>query len=137
MNSARSGFSLIEIMIVVGIIGLIMAIAVPGFMGARKKANITATKAMLQKLEGNIEQFKDDTGQYPNTLHDLYAKPFDEKVAKRWEGPYVKKDVFEDAFGSDIQYQVTKGQKQPYELYSYGPNKEGSPSDEWINASDL
>ena len=136
MNSVRSGFSLIEIMIVVGIIGLIMAIAVPKFMGAREKANITATKTILQNFELAIDEFHNDTGQYPVTLHDLFAKPFDEKVAKRWAAPYVKKDEFIDAWKNDLVYNVTKGQKNPYELYSYGPHGEGSPSDEWIYASE-
>lgn len=135
--NARAGFSLIEITIVVAIIGLIIGIAVPGLMTARKKANVTATKATLRSLEAAIDEFRSDTGAYPTRLHDLFARPVDEKVSKRWEGPYVKKDVFNDAFGNEIQYQVTKGQKNPYELYSYGPNGEGSPREEWIDAAEL
>jgi len=137
MASARSGFSLIEIMIVLAIIGMILAVAVPGFMTARKKGKITTTRATLKSIEVSLQEFHDDTGTYPVTLRDLVEKPFDEKIAKRWQGPYLKKEISTDSFGNDIQYQVTKGQRHPYELYSYGPNGEGAPRDEWIDVWEI
>lgn len=137
MNSARSGFSIIEIMVVIAIGGMIMAIGIPMFTKYRKNAAMTTTKATLRNIEGAIDEFYGHTGQYPVALRDLVTKPLDEKIAKRWDGPYFRKDVFEDSFKHEIQYQVTKGQKHPYELYSYGPNGENATPDEWINASDL
>jgi general secretion pathway protein G len=137
MTSARSGFSIIEIMVVIAIAGMIMAVAIPNFMKYRKEAKITTTKATLRTLEGAIDSFHSDTGSYPVTLRDLVEKPFEEKVAKRWTSPYLKKEIADDSFNNPIQYQVTKGQKHPYELYSYGPNGEGSPRDEWIDVWEI
>lgn len=137
MTSTRSGFSLMEIMIALAIMGLIIAVAVPSFNTMRKKAKVSTTRLTLQSVSGAIDQFHDDTSTYPVALQELVEKPFDEKVSKRWQGPYLKKAVTEDAFGNELQYQVTKGQRHPYELYSYGPAGEGAPRDEWIDVWEI
>lgn len=137
MTSTRSGFSIVEIMIVLAIIGMILGVAVPGFLTARKKGKRTTTTATIKSIEASIQQFNDDTGAYPSSLRDLVEKPSDEKIAKRWDGPYAKNPEPTDSFGNDIQYQPTKGQRHPFELYSWGPNGESAPRDEWIDVWEL
>lgn len=137
ITGARSGFSIIEIMIVIAIAGLILGVGAPMFLSYLKKGQVSTTKTTLKSVETAIDSFHADTGAYPTTLRELVEKPFDEKIAKRWEGPYLKKEVSLDGFKHEYVYQVTKGQKHPYELYSYGPNGEGSPRDEWIDVWEI
>lgn len=131
--SHRSGFSFIEILIVVTIIG-ILSVGVFASLRFIDRARKNTTVQMLQTYQTAIDSFHSDTGAYPNTLQDLVNKPSDEKISKRWEGPYIKKVVEVDGFKNEFVYRITKGSKNPYELYSWGPNGEGSPENEWINA---
>ncbi len=131
----QAGFSLMEILIVVAIVG-IMSAAVIGGISYIGRARASSTKSLLRSLETYIDTYHNDTGEYPVTLNDLVERPSNEKVSKRWEGSYVKK-VPTDGWKQDFVYQPTKGGKYPYELYSWGPNKEGSPQEEWISVWDL
>lgn len=82
--------------------------------------------------------FNAHTGQYPARLNDLLKKPADEKIARKWEGPYLKaKEVPEDAWGSKYVYKLTPQAEHKYDLYSYGPNGKGSPKEEWISVWNL
>ena len=136
-KNLKPGFSLIEIMIVIGIIAVIMA-GVFGGVAVMKRAREGTTKTTLRTLQAAISAFQTDTGVYPTTLSDLVNRPADEKIGKKWgTGGYLDKEIVNDSFGNEYVYRVTKGGKQPYELYSYGPNGEGSPEVEWIHVWDL
>ena len=130
----RQGFSLFEIIIAITIVAVMMAVVVPGIQQWRGRAKKRATESALRTIAMNIEQYKTDTGQYPNGLHDLLYKPNEDKVARRWEGPYLNKESdLEDGWKQEVVYEKTPGGEHPYELYSWGPNGEGSPEEEWIN----
>lgn len=131
------GFSLIELMVAVTIMALLAGIVGFGVKGLLAKTKKTATVSTLKNLETAIESYYNDIGSYPALLSDLVNKPADPKLSKKWEGPYLKKAVTEDAWGTEFVYQVTKGGKHQFELYSWGPNKEGSPEDEHLNVWDL
>jgi general secretion pathway protein G len=121
----RSGFTLIEIIVALAIVGIM---AVGGFTVFKylDKAKVSKTKTELSTLRLAIEQYQTDTGAYPVTLQDLQTKPADQKMAKRWEGPYVDKEV-EDGWRHPFAYELKqKGSKPPYELYSWGKDGEGS-----------
>lgn len=132
IRSAQPGLSLIEIMITIMLIALFAALVGPRVFEMFGQGQKRATKIALKNIEEGIELFHADTGSYPTTLQELYIRPADEKLAKRWEGPYLKKDPI-DPWGSDFVYQLNaKGAQPPYVLYSWGPNHEGSPQEEWI-----
>lgn len=143
LKYARAGFTLMEILIAVMIIGLLGAMIGPALFSVYKNQQISATQASLKGIKDGIDMYKMHTGQYPNLLKDLVKKPksSDERIAKKWRGPYVGKegatDVPDDSFGNKLYYKLTPGGgKRPYELKSWGPNGKGSPKEEWISVWD-
>lgn len=125
----RRGFTLVEIMIVLLIIGAIMFLGtrlINQAMGAMKS---TKAQATLQDLRLGIDRYKADTEQLPQKLNDLIKKPSSpETVSRKWRGPYFgKKGIDEipvDPWDNEYKYKVTKGGKHPYDLYSEGPDGE-------------
>lgn len=118
----KKGFTMIEILIAITIIGILMAVLAPKFFGKGKEAKIGVTKIELRNLKSAIQQFQLKIGQYPDSLEDLIAKPRNEKLAQKWTGQFYESDSLpEDPWGNTYIYQRTKGQKNPYELYSEGP----------------
>ncbi len=131
---ARSGFTLIEILIAVAIVVIIGAIAAPMYFTYKKQAAIDATKSSLKGISLAIEQFQTNIGQYPETLLDLVRKPTNEELAKDWAGALLKgKDVPKDGWKNPFQYRLTPEAEHPYELYSYGPRGRSAPQSEWIS----
>lgn len=137
-KNARLGFTLIELLIVIGIIGGLMAILFPAINSTLKKIKKGNAATVIKQLKLGITSYQNQVGQYPTKLKDLVAKPRgDERVAKKWDGPYYGEEggeLPEDPWGAPYHYKVTQGAKHPYELYSYGPDGKGSPKDTWIDA---
>ncbi len=132
MRHAKSGFTLVEIMIVITIIGILGGLAIQQYTRYQRRANVTRTEAELRTLALDVSQFKNHTGTYPSQLQDLLKKPSDPAVAAKWRGKYTEKDeIPSDPWGEEYQYErKPKGAKPPYELYSYGPEgAEADPSD--------
>src|SRR5438067_10267606 len=123
----RTGFSLIEIMIVITIMALVIGVAVPALIGRLNKAKITTARTTLHTLEQAISMYYTDTGRYPATLRDLVKKPKEESIAKKWqEGGYLKKtELPDDPWDNKYQYKLTPQAQHPYELYSYGSGGKG------------
>jgi general secretion pathway protein G len=142
VKHARAGFTLMEILIAVMILGLLSAMIGPALFNVYKKQQKNATRGTLRSMKIGIERYQQEVHQLPVTLKDLIKKPksSDERVAKRWDGPYVGKegdtDIPEDPWDGKFVYKITQGAKHPYELYSYGPNGKGSPKDQWISVWD-
>lgn len=131
---ARAGFTLMEILIAVMILGLLGALVGPALNNIYKNQQKRATEASLKGIQKSIQIYKDRVLKLPESLKDLIKKPRDEQAAKRWEGPYVEGDeVPKDSWGEDFKYKVTPGAAKPYELFSYGPNGKGSPKEEHID----
>ena len=117
-SSARAhGFTLLELLVVLVILGLIGAIAVPQVFKWLERANVDAARLQIEALSGNIDLYRLEVGAYPPTLEALVAKP---DGAKRWNGPYLKKTVIpKDPWGRDYRYRVP-GRHGPYDLFSLG-----------------
>lgn len=134
LRASRSGFSLIEIVIAVAIIALVAGLAVPRVMTYLRQARVKSTRVAMKGVQDAIQSFNMDTGSYPASLSDLKARPSDERIAKRWDGPYLSGDP-NDAWGTEFVYTLRpKGSQPPYELYAWGASGEGSPQEEWIYA---
>lgn len=134
-----SGMTLIEIIIVVTIIGLFAGLAGPGLFKWIRSAKENKTKVRLTGLKSIINQYKEETGQYPSVLLDLVTAPSEPKVASRWRGPYLEdpeKDL-QDGWGSEFVYRRNPSgsgsARRPFELYSWGQNGESSPQEEWVD----
>lgn len=130
-KQVRKGFTLIEILIVVAIIGLLMAFLAPRFLGKREQATAQIAQLGLRQVQDAINLYRLNTGRYPEQLIDLVEQPQDVSTAKKWQGPYVD-DIPEDPWGQEYQYRKTPGDQHPYELYSEGP-EDGEPISAWNN----
>jgi general secretion pathway protein G len=131
---AERGFTLIEIMVVVIIIGLLAAVVVPQFLGRVDDARVAKAKQDIQALETALTLYKLDNFKYPGTdqgLAALATKPNDPSVRNWRIGGYLKK-VNKDPWGNDYQY-AYPGTHGEYDLYSLGadgqPGGEGADAD--------
>jgi len=112
----EAGFTLLEILIVVTIIGLIASLIVPNIISRYEKSQEEIAKAQIEMLSSAIEAFRLDVGRYPNTLDELINSS-----EPKWRGPYLaKKQIPKDPWGKDYQYKYP-GEHGPYDLYSLGP----------------
>lgn len=134
-----AGFTIIEIVIAMTIIGILSTLGFMGIRGYIAKAKRLKTETSLTQTKSLIQEYNDHTGAYPATLRDLVNRPTDQKVSMRWRGPYaVEEDFikgsFIDGWYHELQYQPTPGSQYPFSLYSWGPKGESAPQEEWIDA---
>ena len=120
------GFTLLEIVIVLIILGTVMAFVAPKIFGNLEKANQAMAKARIEQIGGQLEIFKLEVGRYPNSqegLKSLMEKP---GSMDKWNGPYVKDAaILKDPWGNDFRY-TSPGSSKPFELVSLGADgKEG------------
>ena len=131
----QGGFTLIEIMVVLAILGILLALVVPNVIGRPEEARITAAKVDLQAVGSALDIYKLDNYDYPSTeqgLDALVHQPSGEPEAKHWKsGGYLKKTPV-DPWGNPYQY-VYPGTHAAYDLYSFGPKgKAAQPNDPGI-----
>jgi len=124
---ASSGFTLIEILVVVVILGILAAIVVPRVMDRPGEARITRAKQDIQGVVTALSLYKLDNFRYPSNeqgLEALTAKPAGQPQAPNWKGPYLDR-LPKDPWNHPYQYQQP-GQHGEIDIYSYGAdNKPG------------
>jgi general secretion pathway protein G len=119
------GFTLIEIIIVVIIMGLIAALVVPNLFKKTEKAKQQITKIQITMLEDAVKNFKLDTGHYPTTKEGLNALLEPPEGITNWDGPYLEKGLPKDPWGRYYLY-VHPGKNYVFEITSLGADgKEG------------
>jgi general secretion pathway protein G len=125
------GFTLLELLVVMVIIGLLAGYVGPKFFGQIGKSEVKATRAQIDALQKSLDQYRLDVGRYPSTeqgLAVLVARPTDEA---KWGGPYLSKALPKDPWGHDYKYR-SPGEHGEYDLLSFG--KDGRPGGEGEDA---
>jgi len=126
----QKGFTLIEVLVVIIILGLIAALVVPRITGRLDEAKVEATKIQMRAIKDALEQYKLDNGTYPTTeqgLKALVKKPDTPPLPSRWR-PYLDQ-LPQDAWGRDFIY-LSPGINKPFELRSFGPDGKEDTEDD-------
>ncbi len=122
LRTAR-GFTLVELLVVMVIIGLLAALVAPRLFPKLGKGKQAAAKAQIELIGQALDHYRLDTGHYPTTEQGLNALVTNPGVDK-WQGPYLKKGLPLDPWGKPYVYQYP-GSHGEYDLYSYG--RDGKP----------
>ena len=127
------GFTLIELMLVVVIIGVLVSMVAPRLAGRSEEARIAAARADINaNISIALDLYELDNGKYPETeegLAALLAKP---GSSAKWKGPYIKK-VPLDPWGRNYAYRSPGDHNIDYDLYSYGPDGQEGGDDNVSN----
>lgn len=124
------GFTLLELMVVMVIIGLLAAYVGPRYFSQIGKSEATVARAQIEAFDKALDQFRLDVGRFPTTEEGLNVLVVRLASAK-WNGPYLRKAVPDDPWGRPYIYR-SPGSKSDYELLSLG--KDGSPGGTGENA---
>jgi general secretion pathway protein G len=124
LRKRQAGFTLIEMMVVVVVIGVLAAMIIPNFLGTTHDAKVSAAKGSVSELEAALERFNVHMDRYPTTeegLKALVEAPSSED--KKWRGPYIKL-LRSDPWGSPYQYR-SPGTHHPtsFDIWSQGADK--------------
>lgn len=134
-NRKSAGFTLVELLIVMVILGLLSALVGPRLFGHLGASKTKAARTQIELLGAALDMYRLDMGRYPATeegINALSQKPADEARAANWRGPYLKKRVEKDPWGNAYVY-AFPGQHGEYDLISLGadgqPGGEGEDAD--------
>ena len=117
------GFTLVELLVVMVILGLLAALVVPAYLGRERKARSQAARTQIELLGTALDTFRLDVGRYPNSQEGLNALQ-EGRGIPGWDGPYLKKGVPQDPWGRPFLY-VSPGEHGEYDLFTYGAD--GAP----------
>lgn len=131
----NKGFTLIELMIVVVIIGILSAIVVPRLINRTKDAEIGATKASITSISLGLKMYELDNGKFPTTeegLKALVEKP-SSTAPDKWKGPYLEQELI-DAWKHPFQYRCPSQNNHPdFDVWSFGPDGNDGTDDDIVN----
>jgi len=119
-----TGFTLLELLVVIVIIGLLAGYVAPRYFGQIGKSEVNAARAQIDALEKALDQYRLDVGRYPSGEQGLTALLERPSEEPKWNGPYLRKSVPNDPWGRPYQYRQP-GEHGDFDLFSYG--KDGQP----------
>jgi len=115
----QRGFTLLELLVVMVIIGLLAGYVGPKYFSQVGKSEIKAVRAQIDALEKALDQYRLDVGRYPTSEQGLAALNSRPSGESRWQGPYLRKDVPSDPWGTAYQYK-SPGEHGDFDLFSFG-----------------
>ena len=121
------GFTLLELLVVMVIIGLLAGYVGPKYFSQIGKSEVKAARAQIDALGKALDQFRLDTGHYPSMEEGLGALVTRPASESKWDGPYLTKNVPPDPWGNPYVFKIP-GEHGEYDLLSYG--KDGQPGGE-------
>lgn len=126
------GFTLLELLVVIVIIGLLAAYVGPKYFSQLGRSEVTAAKAQIDAFDKTLDTYRLDVGRYPTTEEGLAAlMTAPPSAGAKWNGPYLKKAIPPDPWGNPYQYR-SPGASADYEVLSLG--KDGQPGGTGDNA---
>jgi general secretion pathway protein G len=130
-HRAQRGFTLLELLVVLVILGLLAAVAGPQVMKHVGGAKSSTAKLQIEEFGAALDMYKLEVGRYPNSQEGLQALSEAPAGASNWNGPYLKKKtVPKDPWGNDFRY-ASPGQHGAFDIYSYGAdNREGGEGED-------
>ena len=134
----RSGFTLLEILLVVGLLALLASFVIPNLVNSGETAKKNLSKAAIGPngpLMQAIDLYKFNTGVFPDDLKYLYEKPNDDAIAKKWTGPYIKDPSgLKDPWDNDYMYNPKGTHNEGrVDLWSKGPDGIDGNEDDIVN----
>lgn len=127
----KSGFTLIEVLLVLTILVILASFVVLQFTGIQQRANVQAAKTQVGLINDAVELYEATVSAYPSSLQSLRAAPQDLPDPSKWAGPYLKMDLGTDPWGNQYQY-ACPGAHNPdrFDVWSFGPDRvNGTPDD--------
>ena len=137
----RSYFTLTELMVVIVILVMLTSLAAPMVFKHIRSARITTAKTQIKLLEQALNDYKLDTGKYPDSDEGLQMLVENTANVEKWDGPYIKPAVPKDPWGNDYNY-VCPGEHGEFDLSSYGADGveggEGENADitNWVSSEE-
>lgn len=133
-HRSQYGFTLLELLVVVVIIGLLAGLVAPKYFDQVGKSNTRIARAQIDALEKALDQYRLDMGTYPTSDQGLLALVMKPNGAERWQGPYLKKAVPPDPWGRPYRYRGP-GEHGDYDLYSLGADGQPGGTGENIDVA--
>jgi general secretion pathway protein G len=124
-----AGFTLLELLVVMVIIGLLAGYVGPRYFSQIGKSEVKTARAQIDALGKALDQFRLDVGRYPSSEEGLQALNSAPAGEGRWAGPYLQKAVPMDPWGNPYQYK-SPGERGEYDLYSFGKDGQAGGQDE-------
>ncbi len=141
IQKQQAGFTLIEVMAVVVILGLLMTLVVPKVLGRQEQAQVQKAQIDIEMLSGALTMYKLDNFNFPSTsqgLEALVSKPAGAPEAKNWRSGYVNR-LPKDPWGNPYVYIQPGSNSKEYDIVSYGSDgkKGGTGSAQDVSSADL
>ncbi|YCH30141.1 type II secretion system major pseudopilin GspG [Erwinia sp. PK3-005] len=128
-RNAQRGFTLLEIMVVIVILGLLASLTIPRLMGSKEKADRQKAKSDIATLENALDMYKLDNHRYPTTeqgLNALVKEPTSEPLPKNYRSEGYIRRLPQDPWGNDYQL-LNPGEHGVIDIFSFGPGGETQP----------
>ena len=112
----QSGFTLVELLLVLVILALIAGLVLPGIIGKAESAKVKAASSQISRISMSVESFYLDTGAAPGSLNELVNEP---SGVTGWSGPYIKNSILKDPWGREYQFR-SPGEHADFDVWSFG-----------------
>lgn len=117
-QKSQFGFSMIELLVVLVILGLLAGLVGPQFFGKVDGAKVRTAETQVKMLKMALQTYRLDVGAYPESLTALASAPAD--AGQYWDGPYLDETLPKDPWNNDYQYRLERSATQGFVLYSFG-----------------
>jgi general secretion pathway protein G len=122
IKSSEKGFTLIELIVVLVILGLLAAVVAPKIIGKLSQSKAQIAKIQIKELESALALFSFDVGRFPTVTEGLEALRRNPGNLEAWKGPYLEKEVPLDPWGKPYVFRIPSNHGNDYDLFSYGPD---------------